>query len=378
MKKIICLVLFLALASSPAFAARKSRQKTKPRKSPKVSIESLLDKVTYFELEISAITTDMYVYGWMPEEKKKCREAALKACGELDRIKRQLNSLPFPEKLSGLKRENTAVLDKLRRIYSGIEEKKPEDISKAFASFKKLYTQYARELEKAWEKYGSKIALPDNFDPGEEEVKLIRDPADKESYSAAMKFMKEKKYARSYEELTRLKEKYANTPFGDCLLLRLSDCLLMRSTDMDREESLAVKEGLSLLTEITNGEGYSPVLYEAFYKWRTVYQEKRYGMSSTSEIPNREYNAKRWQILQRIRKYSEKKPDDQWAKAQANLVMDLPNIEREGGEGNDNLHHWELLYNDMNSGTEAEGTGPSAPPVPFSAESYRLDSSVLN
>ena len=61
-------------------------------------------------------------------------------------------------------------------------------------------------------------------------------------------------------------------------------------------------------------------------------------MSNMSEIPNDEYDRKRWSIVEIIEQYLEKHPDDAWAKTQISLLMELPIIERGGLMGNSEIN----------------------------------------
>ena len=92
------------------------------------------------------------------------------------------------------------------------------------------------------------------------------------------------------------------------------------------------EKGIILLLEILDSNEYSPVLFEAFRSWRLETQFFWHGMSNMSDIPNWEYNLKRWQVIKTIKKYIESNPDDVWAKAQVRL-LDLPNIHRGGHFG---------------------------------------------
>jgi len=94
------------------------------------------------------------------------------------------------------------------------------------------------------------------------------------------------------------------------------------------------------------------VLFEVFYKWRTQTQSFWHGMSNMSEIPNWQYNLKRWQVIKTIKRYLKTHPDDAWANAQLGLLLSLPNIYRDGPFGNDNLSHWGKLYTNIESKTE--------------------------
>jgi len=70
-----------------------------------------------------------------------------------------------------------------------------------------------------------------------------------------------------------------------------------------------------ILEGIVNGNDYSPVLFDAFLRWRTLTQSLEYGMSNFSKIPK--------------------------------LLLFLPNISRGGLMGNYNLSFWASLYLDM-------------------------------
>jgi len=358
-------------------------------KTPKpaaLSAEEALDNLVYLELQISAITTDMYLYGWMLGEKEKMRNASIHACANLKEMKDQLKELKIPKELKKLRETNLKIIDMLRNIYSGIERKKSDDIAKGFKIFNLWYVQYAKTLEQAWERYGRKVDLPLGFDPVNEESKLIDPPEDRNLYLEVTRLIKERKFKQAYEILSSLSKKHTSSAAGDCILLRQSDCLLMSDSDIPKEESVATKEGLSLLSDIMDRNEYSPVLYESFYKWRTITQECQYGMAQLAEIPNGTYNKKRWQIIQTIKAYLIKEPRDLWAQAQINLLLDLPNISRKSEHGNDNLIHWGILYTNVPKNSEGEGIAipgqydsPSDLDAnPMSPDFYALHSSVID
>jgi len=98
---------------------------------------------------------------------------------------------------------------------------------------------------------------------------------------------------------------------------------------------------------ITDMYLYSPVLFDAFLRWRTLTQGLEYGMSNFSKIPNWEYNKKRKRLIEIIKTYTKEHPDDIWARKQIKLLLFLPNISRGGLMGNSNLIFWGKLYLDM-------------------------------
>lgn len=312
--------------------------------------EDALDRLAYTDYRIAAVSTDMVLYfGWLPEEKDSMKEGSIKAIVDLKEIKNDLLKYDFPPELIKLKEENAHLIDRLQAIYDGVEKKNPEDVGKEFASFNEAYSKYQENLMSAARQYKTEVKLPEKFDSTVEEIKLIDNQKDKDDYSSALAFIKNKDYKKAYNALKVLQKKYAGTVFENCVLLRISDCMLMREFDAASEPDKFFRDekGISLLSKILHNNEYSPVLYEAFYKWRTSVQSFYHGMSNMSEIPNKKYNEKRWVAVQIIRQYLTTHPNDQWAKAQADLLLSLPNIERGGTMGNLNLNHWGALYTDI-------------------------------
>jgi len=331
--KIILISLIIFLITNLTFASE---------------IQDYLDELAFIGLQIQAVDIDMYLYlGWLPEEKELMKEASKKAIADLSEIRTYLLNLNLPEELAILKDINLKTIDRLKEIYTGIEEKKDEEIKQAFTSVNEFYSQYTEKLKGVLNKYKSRDKLPENFNPINEEIKLIKDQKDKDIYLNAIKLIKDKKYKQAYKNLNDLLDKYKGTFFEDCLMLRISDCLLMVDSDIRKDMFKASEEGIKILSEIVDKNKYSPVLYEAFYKWRTKTQEFYHGMSNMSEIPNKEYNQKRWQIVQTIKKYLVDNPNDLWAKTQIDLLLSLPNIQRGGPMGNDNLIHYGILFGGM-------------------------------
>ena len=79
-----------------------------------------------------------------------------------------------------------------------------------------------------------------------------------------------------------------------------------------------------------------------------------HGMSNMSSIPNKEYNIKRWEIIQTIKQHLKDNKDDVWAKEQVELLLSLHNITRGGAYGNWNLMDWGRLYMDLESEQKKE------------------------
>lgn len=322
----------------------------KKRSMPAVSDDpnTNMDYIKLVELQIEAVTIDMYRYlGWFPDEKEMLKKASIQAIADLKLIKEYLQRLDLPDQLIELKKSNMAITDMLIQIYDGIELKGDEELKEAFAELNKLYSQYIKKREEIFKEHTSVEELPYYFGPVEERIKFAKDQEDKQSYLNAVELIKERKFDLAYKELLSLKEKYKNTVFESCLRLRMSDCLIMAEGREESDFMPDPEEGINLISGIVDTDKYSPILFEAFYKWRTNTQFFWHGLSNMSNIPNWQYNLKRWQVIQTIRDYLKTNPDDSWANTQYELLLSLPNIGRGGPFGNDNLSHRGSLYLDV-------------------------------
>lgn len=319
-------------------------------------IAAYLEELVYIEFQISAVTTDMYMYlGWFEDKKDWIKEASDKAIKDLEELQGYVANLKTPVEMISLQDTNNAVIVNLKAIYTGIENKKSEDIKTEFQSFNKLHVKFSEDFKHALEEYRNMQELPQDFDPIIEELKLASNQEDKDAYQRATQLINEKNYNQAYEILSQLRVKYEGLPLESCILLRISDCGLKADSDLDVKDKLQMKEdGLDVLTQIVNKTTYSPVLYEAFYKWRTTEQYYNHGMSNMSHIPNKEYNKKRREIIQVIKKRLKDVPDDLWAQEQVDLLLSLPNITRGGPMGNHNLEHWGRLYVDLSKFEDKE------------------------
>jgi len=302
-------------------------------------------KLLFAELRISAVATDMHLYlGWLRNEKGMMRGASQIALHDLDDIKQDLVKLRLPDDLINLKDTNLWVIDKLWEIYNVIEDKNTRDIEREFEELNNVRSQYSEELGKILENRGIERA-PRILNTVEEEIKSIRNRKDKADYYRAQRFIKDKRFSAAYAILNKLKDKYKNTPTEDCVMLKISDCLLMDNKNAGEEKRKEqLEEGLEILLRITEKNRYSPVLYEAFYKWRTITQMYYHGMSNTSAIPNKAYNQKRREIFRVLERHLQSNPKDEWTRNQIKFLVTLPNITRGGAIGNFNIDDIGFLY----------------------------------
>ncbi|MEI8349876.1 MAG: hypothetical protein WCI77_06960 [Candidatus Omnitrophota bacterium] len=317
-----------------------------------------VEQLGYLDKQLRAIMTDVELWlGWGFEEKdlgKKVMESALK---DLSDLKKEISAFEVTGELTSIKDLELGAINRLEKIYSDIYKKDEKQIGEEFKTFHEFSKKYLVDFEAAVKKYARQPKFPKDFNPISEELALAGSSQDKEAYQKAIDKMQQRKFKDAALLLKDLLSKYHETAFGDCIKVRLSDCWL--NEDNDSKDIFTTEEqdkGVKFLKDIIDSNRYSPVLYNTFLRWRTKEQEMNHGMSNMSDIPNKEYNKKRWLLVQVIRRYLKSNPSDKWAMNQINLLISIPNIERGGTYGNYNLNYYGMLYMDL----EKEEKKPSA------------------
>jgi len=303
-------------------------------------LEGCLDLLNCYALQLDAVIIDMDLYlDRLLEEKQLVQEAAQRAVENLAELKQQVGAITAPEPCADLAALLVSAIDALQVLYADVASKGSEQIRKEqeefwrlSSAFTGLYGLFERETLS-----GDDERLP-------EPEPQLQPVADLERYTRAMELMAQGKYDDARALLTELQERHADDPF---VLLRKTDCIVRASLAPDRDiETVEDAEGaaIAILEGIVDGERYSPVLFEAFLKWRTLTQAHYHGVSNYSDIPNWQYNQKRLHVLKVIQKHLSENPDDVWAQYQKDALVFFPNIKRGGMAGNTNLTLWGLLY----------------------------------
>ena len=192
--------------------------------------------------------------------------------------------------------------------------------------------------------------IKDYFDPGglrefdvaKEVLRLFKNDEDRIQYKSALALIEEKRFKEANVILQELLRKYQGQVLEGGLISKIVDCYYYMINDSDGEGS---GYGVELIVKVFQKKKYDLALYDLFEKWRAVEQRLNHGMSNTSEIPNKEYDEQRWNIVKVIQEHLELYPDDQWANIQLMLLMDLPIIERASPAspmGNTNLFYSNL------------------------------------
>jgi hypothetical protein len=312
-------------------------------------IENGIYELEYAGLQLRAVDIDMsFFYGWIPDDKEAWQGVSKDSISELNNIKTQLISRDLPMEIAPLRQEFIGLISALQAIYEGVEKREDKVIEEEYGRWNRMYEEYLNKANNIIERHALMEDLPDNFSALDMEIVVTDNEKDREIYKQAVGLIKGKNFDKAYEQLKILKEKYKGTVFEGCILLRMADCLLISGSDLDLGEKVSEAEsGLELLAQVITNGRYYPVLDEAFAKWRTYDQMFNHGSSNWSEIPNKEYNEKRMEIVRTIQKYLSEKPKDAWAKYQILSILNLPNIERGGPYGNSNINHYAELFTDI-------------------------------
>jgi len=342
-KRLFFIILILACQLSIAYAS--SIQVDAPRERMK----DPLDELSFINTRISAVTIDMYGYlGWFSDDRDIIARGAEDNINRLENILQDLEKLDVPEELRPIKELETSMGGGLIKAYTGILDKSAGTLRAEFIAVQDKQKALSDKLEAAYGKYGWLKELPEEYDPVMSELPLLKSDADREIYLRALDLIRSNEYEDSYAMLLTLREKYAGTDFEPCVNLKISDCLISADSEIKNARGEdSVSEGIEILSEIIDSGRYSPVLFESFYRWRTITQYHQYGMSNMSDIPNDLYNKKRWELVHLIKKHVEDNPNDIWAKGQVDYLVHLHNITRGGPMGNHNLIDWGILYSNV-------------------------------
>ena len=320
---------------------------------PGSPLEDYLDQIRYCELQMEAVIVDMHLYlGWLPDEKDEMTKAAKKALSRLRDVRDRAVALSTPESCSDITELFLDGVSGLEKLYTDVADKDGDEIAAVTAEWAEVGAQYVAKGRRF--KRTSLAAAQDEASELQPDSWL--EAKDKYRYEHAVQLMAKRDYRNARVVLEELQADYPDNAF---ILLHLADSTvkayyidIVSAHHSDIEEGRdgnadgiePEKAAAQLLGRIVDGDEYSPVLSEAFLKWRTLAQDSTYGPSNSSEIPNWEYNEKRMRLVGIIRTHIEGHPDDSWAKYQKLELLTLPNITRRELTGNSNLFIWGMLY----------------------------------
>lgn len=320
----------------------------------------------YAHAQLRAAMNDMYlVLGWFPEEKEMMKEVSEAVIKNLDEVSSFLINAKIADEFKRYQDDMLKMVAMVKDMYKDIDVKDPEEYNEQFDAFAVLSNESTEDFDK-YEQDTLISDMPEETvdDPILFESNMAETEEDAASYREAHRLMEEKQFNEAYVILDTLFKEETNQPFHDAVAVALTDCINRCDSVIEGCEELNTMDlSLYLLEDIINRKEYSPLLYKAFYRWRTLEQYFNHGTSNMSEIPNKMYNEKRWELMQIIHNHLIEHPDDTWAWTQRILFMMLPNIERGEAFGNSNLLHWAYLYTDIFEEDETQGEGDADGPV---------------
>jgi hypothetical protein len=89
---------------------------------------------------------------------------------------------------------------------------------------------------------------------------------------------------------------------------------------------------------------YSMIKTIAFWKWRTMYQLRYFGVDPTSKIPNKFYNKYRIRLHNRLKRYSQEHPLAVSPLSQLGFLREMPNLSYDESKGASVLTDFRVLY----------------------------------
>jgi hypothetical protein len=299
-----------------------------------------LDLLRYIELQILAVDNDVSLpLGWASDDKKMIREFAKEGAEELTRLDKKLTAMDLSPKTEPVRQALSGMIHRYQTLLDNLHKKKDDDIKKAYIGIHDFSKSQSKKVGLIYQSYLDAEQMPESFDPKVEEARCAESPTDRKEYLKAVEMIKGDKLSEAIAIFKGLRGHYQGKPFWVCATLRLSDALIQR------EDSAEDIDGATqLLNDIVDSGIYAPVLAEAYEKWRSREQFMNHGMSNYSEIPNKDYNLKRLKLMSTIKVYLKLNPKDLWARVQINQILALPNINRGGEIGNDNIMYIYHLY----------------------------------
>jgi len=339
---IICAVTL----AGPAYSQKEKTSRESPVMVQRdSSLENYLFDLYYYEQQLVALLVDVYRYiGWLSDEKDLMKNDSQRALERLTVISEKASELTVPEEAEDVQRNFLSLLQVFRIACEDLDQKDTRTLKENIAAFHSRFEIY----KKSFQKFDLE-AMPAPKKPRP----IFADDSLQGMYDDAMKLLKEDKYQEAYDKLISLKEKIDKGTYTyDYVLMGLSDALgKALFSEPKKTINGASEKEIIIFSEEVLTKDYSPLFIDLFVRWRTITQLFYHGPGNESEIPNWEYNVKRKELMEKIKKYLSQNPDDTWAKFQSVQLLTLDNISRGGPNGNYALYYVDMLYAPGESGS---------------------------
>lgn len=297
---------------------------------PGSAMDAHRDLIRLCLYQADAVIVDMQLLRYMDEAPGA--EAVRHAADRLTTLEGQLDGAEVPDAMA----QATSLL---RRALAGLRASVRDEREPGAAP---------EGMDDVWERLGSEMArfqlAPKNLPEDLSEPMPQFDAEDLGQYKEALTAIEAGDSAGAYAILRPLGERHPDDAF---VMLRRADCLAhvrLGQSEPIGETGDPEAEALELLDGLIETEGYHPLLFEIWLKWRTLTQSHRHGASNYSEIANWDYNERRWRSVRLVQGRLESHPGDAWALVQKELLLGIPNVRRGGTMGNTNLGWWGTLF----------------------------------
>lgn len=330
-------------ADSPAAPATSPPDSSRPERIlivPDSPEERCLDALRLYTLDVDAVCVNLdYHLNWLSDDQEQLRAAGRDAAERWGKLAAEIERLEVPAACRDAHQAFSGLMEGLMALAEGTQG--PEaDLQGLVSAVADLWVSHngrmrLLEVDFVW---------PDS--PLDEAKPSFPNQEDSQGYGQAMELLDAGQYRQARATFDALSRK---CPDNEIVLVRLADCLAQVTFGEDaRQDEMTggdpEESALKALEQAVACRRYSPVLFEAFLKWRALTQMHRHGASNYSDIPNGEYNAVRRRFVGQVRSRLAVNPDDVWARAQKELLLIWPNLQRGGMMGNSALTEWGLLF----------------------------------
>lgn len=267
------------------------------------------------------------------------KEASKDALTKLQVIKKALEVLVLPSEIEPLRPLYESSIMRLENLYKNLDKKSEKEIGKEVDYYWKFAGLLNEQGAKAANKWLEVPNMPKDFNPLEEELKIFKNVKDRNDFLNANSLIQPDKLVpdlavkrdEAWKIFNRLYKEYRGTSVDGSILAGLIQISEMSDNDKSKVRSSDPEKHAAQIKVFLNQKKYSVSLLNLYLLWVPLEQMNN-GMSNMSDIPNDMYVNVRWQIVNTIKKYLIKNPNDSWARIQVLELMDQPIIFRDCGD----------------------------------------------
>lgn len=291
----------------------------------------------YFYEQLDAILRELnFPFSWFPKDKSMLIQSSRRRLAELNELRKDFYKVKFEPEYKEIYEQIKTLISGYQKAIYNCQWKNTKEIEKEFSKL--------TEKKKHLEFLLGMAVIPCNettlksFFVISEETKFFNDDLLIKDYIKAIKLYDEYKFSEAYDLLKKLLRKNLTKPAQSIVRIRIADCIIdnynFEVGEKDVIQTKKLKEAIMDMEKVLKSGVYFPGIYDAFLKWRAIYQYFYYGSSNYNKIANFYYNKIRWMVINTVGSYMEKNPDYMPAKFDYYLLLKIYNISR-GYFGND-------------------------------------------